>query len=337
MGEKTILVTGGAGYIGSHTCKALAQAGYRPVCYDNLVHGFRELVQWGPLAEGDILDTERLAAVIGIHRPEAVIHFAALIEAGESVTDPAPFYRTNLAGTLSLLEAMRRGKVSDIVFSSTAAVYGEPVRVPMKEDHPVVPINPYGHSKAMAEQAIRDFAAYGISSIILRYFNAAGADPEGQIGRMGDGMTHLIPNLLKVAAGEAPSIGVFGGDYPTPDGTCVRDYIHVTDLANAHVAAVDRFLDCPKAGSGGVFNLGTGKGHSVMQVVRAVEKVTGRRIAVQKAPRRQGDPATVVADAALARRELKWTPRHSDLETMVKTAWGWHLNPASRAPVEASS
>src|SRR5512138_200101 len=261
--DKTILVTGGAGYIGSQTCKALAASGYKPVTYDNLSRGFRELVKWGPLAEGDILDTDRLAAVIALHRPAAVIHFAALIEAGESVADPEPFYRANLMGTFSLLHAMRAQKLDKLVFSSTAAVYGEPVRTPMDENHPLTPINPYGTSKLMAERIIRDFAsAYGLSAVTLRYFNAAGADPGGETGRLGEVATHLVPSALAVAAGEAAALRVFGRDYPTPDGTAVRDYVHTADLADAHLAALQRLLS---GKGGGTFNLGTGKGHSVAE------------------------------------------------------------------------
>ncbi len=318
---RTVLVTGGAGYIGSQTCKALVQAGYQPVTYDNLCHGFRDLVRWGPLAEGDILDTDRLTAVMGIHQPVAVIHFAALIEAGESVADPGPFYRTNLSGTLSLLQAMMKGRVGHLVFSSTAAVYGEPVRLPMDEDHPLAPVNPYGRSKLMAEQAITDIcSARRLARISLRYFNAAGADPEGEIGRMGDSFTHLIPNVIKAALGEIPALRVFGGDYPTPDGTCVRDYVHVADLAEAHVAALARLLS---GKGGGTCNLGTGRGWSVKEVISAVEKVSGRKVPVEITARREGDASTVVADSTRARRELGWTPRHSDLDTMVRTAWEW--------------
>jgi UDP-arabinose 4-epimerase len=340
--NRTILVTGGAGYIGSQTCKALAGAGYKPVTYDNLSRGFAELVKWGPLAEGDILDTARLSAVIGLHRPAAVVHFAALIEAGESVGDPARFYSANLVGTFSLLQAMREQKVEKLVFSSTAAVYGEPVRVPMAEGHRTAPINPYGQSKLMAERVIADFAAaYRLSAVTLRYFNAAGADPGGEIGRLGIHPTHLIPNVLAVAAGEAPALRVFGSDYPTPDGTCVRDYVHVADLASAHVAALQwlktrhggdagrggRAGRSPSAGAelmaGRTYNLGTGRGWSVMEVVRAAEKVTGRKIPLAKASRRPGDPGAVVADATRARKELGWEPIHSDIETILRTAWEW--------------
>jgi UDP-glucose-4-epimerase GalE len=328
--DRTILVTGGAGYIGSQTCKALARAGYRPVAYDNLSRGFAELVRWGPLAEGDILDADRLSAVIGIHQPVAAVHLAALIEAGESVVDPEPFYRNNLEGTLSLLRALAAGRVGHLVFSSTAAVYGEPVRLPMDEDHPLAPVNPYGRSKLMAEQAISDIcSARGISRISLRYFNAAGADPEGEIGRMGDSFTHLIPNVIKAAHGEIPALRLYGDDYPTPDGTCVRDYVHVADLADAHVAALERLL----AGKGGgTFNLGTGRGWSVKEVVRTVEEVAGRRVPVEMAPRRAGDASTVVADPSRARGELGWRPVHSRLEQMARTAWEWHSRPLPLAP-----
>ena len=317
-----ILVTGGAGYVGAHACKALAARGYRPVVYDNLVHGNAESVKWGPLEIGDIADRARLDAVIERHRPVAVMHFAAFTYVGESVADPGKYYRNNVAGTLSLLEAMRDHDIDRLVFSSTAATYGTPVSVPIVEDAPKAPINPYGQSKWTAEQMIADFgAAHGLRSAALRYFNAAGADPDGEIGECHDPESHLIPLAMQAVTGDGPPLTLYGDDYPTPDGTCIRDYIHVTDLADAHVRALE-WLD----GISGAhaFKLGTGHGASVRQMLDAIERVAGKPVPHSIGPRRMGDPAELVSDPAKGNRELGWAPAMSDLDTIVATAWAWH-------------
>ena len=297
-----ILVTGGAGYIGSHTCKALAAAGFTPVTFDNLRSGHRRAVKWGPLEEGDLADGARLAAVIAKYAPRGVIHFAASSAVGESVADPGAYYRNNVAGSLTLLEAMRDHGVGALVFSSTAAVYGAPQQDLMPESHPLMPINPYGASKLMIERMIEDFAAaHGLRFARLRYFNAAGADPEGEIGEAHEPETHAIPLALLTALGRRPYFDVFGDDYPTPDGSAVRDYIHVADLAAAHVLALRRLLD---GGASMTLNLGTGEGHSVLALVAAVERVTGKTLSVRRTARRAGDPSRLVADASAAMSEL---------------------------------
>ncbi|MBU1003363.1 MAG: UDP-glucose 4-epimerase GalE [Proteobacteria bacterium] len=317
-----VLVTGGAGYIGSHTCKALARAGFAPVAVDNLVHGHEWAVKWGPLERGDIGDRVFLDDVFARHRPVAVLHFAAFIAVGESVADPQKYYANNVAGTLNLLGAMRAAECSRIVFSSTAAVYGEPLQVPIAEDHPLAPVNPYGRSKLMIEQMLRDFdQAYGTGSICLRYFNAAGADPDGELGEDHDPETHLIPLAVEAALGFRPPLKIFGDDYDTPDGTAVRDYIHVTDLADAHVLAVNRLLDSARTEA---FNLGTGKGNSVREIVDAIQRASGREVPYDIAPRREGDAARLVASAEGAGTTLGWRPRYTDIETIVNTAWNWH-------------
>lgn len=318
---KPVLVTGGAGYVGSHTCKALRAAGYLPITYDNLVTGHDWAVKWGPLEVGDIADRERLDAVLAEYRPEAVLHFAAHIAAGESVTDPGKYYRNNVAGTLSLLEALRTAGPILTVFSSTAAVYGDPQTGMITEEHPLHPINPYGRTKLMIEEMLHDFeAAHGMRSICLRYFNAAGADPEGETGEMHNPETHLIPLALDAAFGQRSHIDIYGDDYGTPDGTCIRDYIHVSDLADAHVLALKRLLD----GGGSVaLNLGTGRGHSVHEVVSTVGRTVGREVPQKLAPRRPGDPAILVADPSRARGLLKWSPRYAGLEEIVATAARW--------------
>lgn len=323
MGERgDVLVTGAAGYIGAHACKALAAAGFRPVAYDNLVYGHEEAVRWGPLERGDITDRARLKAVLEAHDFAAAMHFAAFTYVGESVSDPGKYYRNNVGGTMTLLEALRDHQIGSLVFSSSCATYGVPDRVPIAEDCPQRPINPYGATKLMAERMIADFgAAHGLRSAMLRYFNAAGADPDGEIGECHDPETHLIPLALEAVTGGAP-ITVFGEDYPTPDGTCVRDYIHVTDLAEAHVAALIRLIE----GAGpGAFNLGTGEGASVREVLGAVERATGCAVPHTVGARRPGDPPVLVADPNRAMSELGWSPRHSDLDTIVGTAWRWHM------------
>lgn len=318
----TVLVTGGAGYIGAHACKALSQAGYLPVAYDNLIYGHESAVRWGPLERGDTADRVRLDEVFATHRPLAVMHFAAFTAVGESVADPGKYYRNNVAGTLGLLEAMVTHRIDKLVFSSTAATYGLPKQVPITEDEPNQPINPYGRSKLMVEQMLFDFAAaHGLQSAIMRYFNAAGASPDGEIGEAHDPETHLIPLALDAVAGKGPPLTVFGEDYPTPDGTCIRDYIHVGDLADAHVLALDRLAgsEAPR-----VFNLGVGSGVSVREILGAIERVTGQAVPHRVGPRRPGDPPVLVADASRARAELGWVPRLSAIDTIVATAWRWH-------------
>jgi UDP-arabinose 4-epimerase len=318
-----ILVTGGAGYIGSHACKALAAVGYTPVCYDNLVYGHEWAVQWGPLVKGDLADRERLDQVIKQYRPLAVMHFAAYCYVGESVENPGKYYRNNVAGTLTLLEAMRDHGIERIIFSSSCATYGKPEKIPIPEDHWLNPINPYGRSKRMIEEMLGDFnKAHRIRSISLRYFNAAGADPGGEIGEDHNPETHLIPLVLEAALGRNPDITVFGSDYDTSDGTCVRDYIHVTDLADAHVLAL-RALETNDRST--FFNLGNGKGFSVNEVIKTCSEVTGREIPTKAGPRRPGDPPILVANADKARKELGWSPHYPDLAFIVETAWKWAL------------
>ncbi|MFT0799395.1 UDP-glucose 4-epimerase GalE [Synechococcus sp. R5-12] len=318
-----LLVTGGAGYIGSHTCKALAASGHLPITYDNLVYGHPWAVRWGPLEIGDLADRQRLDQVIQHYRPEGVIHFAAYAYVGESVKDPGKYYRNNVAGSLSLLEAMRDHGIPYLVFSSTCATYGVPERIPIPESHPQRPINPYGQSKLMVEQILQDFqVAHGIRSISLRYFNAAGADPDGEIGEAHDPETHLIPLVLEAAGGQRPHITVFGDDYDTPDGTCIRDYIHVTDLAQAHVLAVEALASGRPIQP--AYNLGNGQGFSVKEVIATAAAVTGKRIPVQMGARRPGDPPRLVGDAGAILRDLNWKPLYTDLAEIIQTAWRWH-------------
>jgi UDP-arabinose 4-epimerase len=317
-----ILVTGGAGYIGSHTCKALARAGYAPVAYDNLVYGHPWAVQWGPLEVGDILDRDRLDEVLDRYRPAAVLHFAAFAYVGESVAEPARYYRNNVAGSLNLLEAMLDHEIDKFIFSSTCATYGIPDEIPITEAHPQRPVNPYGSSKLMIEKMMEDFdAAYGLRSIALRYFNAAGADPDCETGEDHDPETHLIPLVLDAAAGRRESITVFGTDYDTPDGTCIRDYIHVTDLADAHVLALQAL---ERGASSDVYNLGNGQGFSVREVIDTARKVTGRPIPEIAGARRPGDPHRLVGDAGKISARLGWQPSYPDLDSIIRTAWHWH-------------
>jgi len=335
--SKNILVTGGAGYIGSHACKALHRAGYQPIACDNLVYGHPWAVKWGPLEQGDIADRPWLDALIERYLPLAVMHFAAYAYVGESILDPGKYYRNNVAGTLTLLEAVRDHGIGHFIFSSTCATYGIPAQMPIAEDCPQVPINPYGASKLMIERMLADFErAHGLRSIVLRYFNAAGADPDGEIGEEHNPESHLIPLAIQAAQFGEPELAIFGTDYPTPDGTAVRDYIHVADLADAHVRALDDLL------AGGVsvaLNLGTGMGFSVRQVVQAIEESTGQRVPVRESPRRAGDPPVLVADPAYAMRRLGWQPRYSTLDQIVGTAWRWHEGNrlAPRPAVEGSS
>ena len=319
---KNILVTGGAGYIGSHACKTLAKAGYTPIAYDNLVYGHEWAVKWGPFEQGDILDRKRLDEIIKKYRPAAIMHFAAFAYVGESVDEPGKYYRNNVTGSLTLLEAMRDHGIPYIIFSSTCATYGEPEQIPIPEDHKQAPINPYGHSKLMIEQMLSDFdTAHNLKSVSLRYFNAAGADPDGDTGEDHDPETHLIPLVLDAAIGKRPSITIFGDDYDTPDGTCIRDYIHVTDLADAHVKAL-KYLK--QGGETTKFNLGNGTGFSVKEVIETAQNVTGKEIPVVMGVRRPGDPPRLVGDAERIRKALNWSPEYADLETIINTAWRWH-------------
>jgi UDP-glucose-4-epimerase GalE len=318
-----VLVTGGAGYVGAHTCKALAQSGFHPVVFDNLSTGHESFVRWGPLVRGDIRHTAAVAEAIRAHRIRAVLHFAACAYVGESVADPQKYYENNVGGTLSLLRAMLQEGCLTLVFSSTCATYGEPEEIPIHETTPQQPVNPYGASKLMIERILRDYGnAFGLGSIALRYFNAAGADPDVEIGELRDPETHLIPRAMMAVQGYISDFAVFGSDFDTPDGTAIRDYIHVSDLADAHVAAVRRLIS---GGRSGAFNLGTGCGHSVKEVLAAIAVETREAMAAPAGPRRAGDPPVLIADASLARAELGFAPRLSDLPTIVRTAWDWHV------------
>ena len=313
-------MTGGAGYIGSHAAKALSVAGYRPVLFDDLSAGLREAARSAPLIVGDVLDTNAVQRAIREHAVTGVMHFAGLLSVSDSVLDPIGYYRTNVTGTLSVLEAMAREGVTRFVFSSTAAVYGSPETVPIDEDHPTRPVNPYGETKLAVERALPHFErAYGITSIRFRYFNAAGGDPDGELGEAHDPETHLIPLALGAASG-GPRLRVFGQDYPTSDGTCVRDFVHVADLADAHVLAIDALeAGHPSA----VYNLGNDRGHTIQEVIAAVTRVTRSRVEWMPASRRPGDPAALVASSGRAMAELGWQPRHADLDAIVRTAWQW--------------
>jgi UDP-glucose 4-epimerase len=323
INKEKILVVGGAGYIGSHMVKLLQASGYEPLVLDDLSGGFADACGTAPLVVGSIANAGLLEDLLCKHAFAAVMHFASFIQVGESVAEPAKYYANNLAATLTLLEAMRQAGIGAFIFSSTAAVYGDPVHVPIREDHPKQPINPYGRSKWMVEQILEDFEqAYGLRSICLRYFNAAGADPEGMLGERHDPETHLIPLVLQAATGRRAEIKVFGSNYPTPDGTCIRDYIHVQDLCSAHLLALERLLS---GGPSGQFNLGNGLGFSVNQVINTAQAVTGRTIPVSYAEQRAGDPPQLVADAQLAKQELGWRPQFADLATIVRDAWQWEL------------
>lgn len=319
----SVLVTGGAGYIGSHACAVLAQQGYQPVVLDNLVYGHREAVKWGPLYEGSIADAKLVGEILTKHKIDAVLHFAAYAYVGESVNDPLKYYHNNVAETVSLLTTLVEHKISKFVFSSTCATYGNPEKLPIDEAHPQKPINPYGASKLMVERVLQDLAAIGkMNSVALRYFNAAGACNEFGLGEDHDPETHLIPLVLKSMLPRGSKIKVFGNDYATRDGSCLRDYIHVYDLATAHVKALDSLERSGKAWD--VFNLGTGSGHSTFEVIQAASKVVGREIPFDVAPRRAGDPAELVADASKALTKLGWKPERSDLASILSSAWDWH-------------
>jgi len=323
-----VLVAGGAGYIGSHTCKVLAAAGHVPVVFDNLRSGHEWAVKWGPFERGDINDAQALADVLKRHRPEAVINFAALANVGDAERDPVGCYRINVGGLLTLIEAMGAHGVGRMVFSSSCGIYGAPATLPIVENLPQQPINAYGRSKQMGEQVLRDAcAAHGLGAVALRYFNAAGADLEGETGEEHEPETHLIPLVLQAANGKRPHVAVFGSDYDTPDGTCVRDYVHVTDLATAHMAAVGACRE----GRFAAYNLGAGRGASVNEVIAKVREITQRHIVVKAEPRRPGDAPVLVADARLAQSALGWAPQHSDLDTMIGTAWRWMTEHRSRA------
>ncbi|TZF90749.1 UDP-glucose 4-epimerase GalE [Cognatilysobacter lacus] len=320
-----ILVCGGAGYVGSHACLALSRAGHEVTVLDNMLTGHREAVRWGPLVDADILRPETLDAAFN-RKVDAVMHFCARSLVGESVTDPYAYYQNNVTGTLNLLEAMKRHGVDKLVFSSTAAVFGNPVSAVIDEEHPKTPINPYGASKLMVERVLADAAtAYGLRSVALRYFNAAGAAADEGIGESHEPETHLIPNALKAAAGEGAGLKVFGTDYPTPDGTCVRDYVHVLDLADAHLRALDWMQ---REAGAHRFNLGNGNGFSVLEVIEAARKVSGRDIPYEIAPRRAGDPPVLVASSRQARERLGWSPKFERVEPIIETAWAWHKAPA---------
>jgi UDP-glucose 4-epimerase len=321
MAGETVLVVGGAGYIGSHTCLDLANKGYRPVVFDNFSNGHREFVKWGPAEEGDIRDRARLDEVLAKHKPAAILHFAALIEVGESVKDPVSFYENNVVGTLTLLSAAQAAGIDAFVFSSTCATYGLPQSVPLDETHRQVPINPYGRTKYVVEQALADYDQYkNLRSVILRYFNAAGADFEGRIGEWHQPETHAIPLAIDAALGRRQGFKVFGSDYETRDGTCVRDYIHVLDLADAHVRAVEYLL---KGGESVALNLGTGTGTTVKELLGAIEDVSQRPFPVEYIGRREGDSHTLVANNDKARDVLGWVPQY-DLLQIIQSAWNWH-------------
>ncbi len=319
-----ILVTGGAGYIGSHACKALAQAGYTPVTYDNLVTGWQDAVKFGPFEQGDLLDRARLDEVFAKYQPAAVMHFAALSQVGEAMSEPGKYWSNNVTGSLSLIEAAVAAGCLNFVFSSTCATYGEHDNVVLDEDTPQEPLNAYGASKRAIEDILRDFqAAHGLNHVIFRYFNVAGADPEGEVGEFHRPETHLVPLMLDAIDGKRDGLTVFGTDYDTPDGTCIRDYVHVCDLVDAHVLGLN-WLEQGKGSR--VFNLGTGSGFSVMEVIGHSKAVTNREVPYSIGPRRAGDCTKLVSGSVRAGEELGWTPKRSTLETMIGDAWRWHQN-----------
>jgi UDP-glucose-4-epimerase GalE len=319
--NRRILVTGGAGYIGSHTCKSLFHHGFEPICYDNLVYGHRDFVKWGPFEEGDISDSQRLQSVFDKYQPEVVMHFAAYAYIGESMLDPLKYYENNVYGSMTLLNAMRESNIEKIIFSSTCATYGIPKTIPIPDSHVQQPVNPYGRSKLVIEHMLRDYAyAYGLHGCSLRYFNAAGSDPDGELGEWHEPETHLIPNIMLTATGKRESITVFGDDYGTRDGTCVRDYIHVTDLAEAHVLALNTLEEEPGLKT---YNLGNDRGYSVKDIIDVSAKICGQKIPVEIGKRRLGDPPILIADSSSAKSELGWKPEYNNLEQIIETAWNW--------------
>lgn len=322
---KTILVTGGAGYVGSHACKALAGAGYTPVTFDNLERGHRWAVKWGPFEQGDIRHEDELEHAFETWRPDAVIHFAAYAYVGESNAEPLKYYSTNVGGTANLLKACVTFGCKNVVFSSSCATYGVPTRLPLTESEPQRPINPYGYTKLAVEQMLRDVeTAHEIRHVALRYFNAAGADPSGELGELHQPETHLIPLVLFTAMGQRDAVKIFGSDYPTDDGTCVRDYVHVSDLANAHVAAAE-WLAAGKPSE--VFNLGNGRGYSVAEVIKASERITEKKIKTKICPRRYGDPPVLISDSTKAERLLGWKRHFPSIDDQIKHAWTWFCTP----------
>jgi UDP-arabinose 4-epimerase len=326
MDIPAVLVTGGAGYVGSHACKALSRAGYLPVTYDNLSRGHAWAVKWGPLEVGDVLDRDRLMAVLATHRPIAAMHFSGYTSVDESIRHPNIYYRNNVQGSINLFDALCSRHIHRVIFSSTCAIYGASSNEILSEDHPTQPLSPYAASKLITEQILRDFASLGLRSACLRYFNAAGADCDGEIGEAHDPETHLIPIVLEAARQRRKHVVVFGADYPTKDGTCVRDYVHVSDLAEAHVKALIRLLG---GGDSFICNLGTGRGVSVLQIIAAVEACVGCKISIELGPRRAGDASSLVADPRRAREVLDWRPCRSNLDEIVRTSASWSLRAAA--------
>ncbi len=317
-----ILLTGGAGYIGSHTAKRLSQAGFEPVTLDNLSSGHKWAVKWGPLVEGEIGDSKLIREVVSKYQIQAVLHFAAYINVGESVANPRKYFHNNALAALNMFDSLLDCSVKHVIFSSTAAIYGDPQYVPIPESHPQKPVNPYGEAKLMVERILHWYnQAYGFKSACLRYFNAAGADPDGELGEMHSPESHLIPLIIRAAMGAAASVSVYGTDFPTPDGTATRDYTHVCDLADAHVLALQYLL---QGGDSVELNLGTGRAHSVLEVIRAVEQVSGKSVPVVRSARRDGDPPELVADPTKVGEVLKWQPRFMELREIIQTAWDWH-------------
>jgi len=318
----TILVTGGAGYIGSHACKALAAAGYTPVTYDNLSTGWQDAVKFGPFEQGDLLDRARLDEVFAKHRPAAVVHFAALSQVGESMTDPGKYWRNNVSGSLTLIEAATDAGCLDFVFSSTCATYGDQDNVVLDENSPQYPVNSYGASKRAIEDILANFeSSHGLNSVVFRYFNVAGADPDAEVGEFHQPETHLVPLMLDAIDGKRPALTIFGTDYETPDGTCIRDYVHVCDLVDAHVLGL-KWLEQQKGSR--IFNLGTGNGFSVREVVDNSRSVTNRDVPIVEGDRRPGDCTRLVSGSSRAVTELGWSPSRSDMATMISDAWRWH-------------
>ncbi len=330
MGRQKILVVGGAGYIGSHMVLELLRANYDVVILDNLSRGHREFIPEGTFFEGDLGDRQMLDMIFSQHKIDAVMHFAAFSLVGESVEQPLIYYRNNVSCTIELLEAMEQHQVRDFVFSSTAAVYGEPVRIPITEEHRCLPTNPYGETKLAVENLLADCARAGhLKYISLRYFNAAGADIAGALGERHEPETHLIPLILQVASGQRKNISIFGTDYPTEDGTCIRDYVHVSDLAHAHILALRALLT---GGNSAVYNLGNSSGYSVREVIKLARQITGHQIPASSGDRRPGDPAVLIADSSKIRHELGWNPRYEDLRTIIETAWVWHQREGKTSP-----